>query len=240
MNAPKIKIEIWSDIACPFCYIGKEHLSLALQMFDYKNYVEIDWRSFILDPTLPEKTSMGLFESLSDSKGMPMQQVMDMTAYVRSMGSEAGLDLQFHKVVPVSTRKAHLLLQKAKSEGKGSQMKERLFQAYFTEGLDLCKEEVLCRVGKDLGLSDEETLSGLNSPEQVSALEHDLDAARQMNIRGVPFFVFNGKYAVSGAQPVHVFNDALANAYNEWLQELPESDKVYLEGAVCRPAGKCD
>ncbi len=234
-----MKIEIWSDVACPFCYIGQAHLMEALSTFPEKDKIEIEWKSFILDPTLPQQTDDDLFTVLSERKGMPMEQVMQMTAHVENMASKAGLQLNFKKTVPVNTLKAHALLQLAKEKGKGNEAKQRLFKAYFEEGANLGKDGVLIALGKDLNLAEAELKNALSSDAYRLKVQGDVNTARQLGVSGVPFFVLDGKYSISGAQPTATMKQALAQAFAEWNSAAKPSTAV-VEGAACKPEGDCD
>lgn len=234
-----MKIEIWSDVACPFCYIGQAHLMEALSTFPERDKIEIEWKSFILDPTLPQQTDDDLFTVLSERKGMPMEQVMQMTAHVENMASKAGLQLNFKETVPVNTLKAHALLQLAKEKGKGNEAKLRLFKAYFEEGANLGKDEVLMALGKDLNLAEAELKNALNSDAYRLKVQGDVNTARQLGVSGVPFFVLDGKYSLSGAQPAATMKQALSQAFAEWNSAAEPSTAV-VEGAACKPQGDCD
>ncbi len=241
-STQKMKIEIWSDVACPFCYIGQAHLRKALAEFPEKEQIEIEWKSFVLDPTLPDDTAQDLFTSLSERKGMPLNQVMQMTTRVEQMGMQAGLNMNFQSAKPVNTAKAHQLIQLAKAQGVGDAAEERLFKAYFEEGANIAKNEVLVELGKDVGLQAEQILMALNSAEFAAKAQHDIQEARALGINGVPFFRLNGKYGLSGAQPVSAMQQALAQAFSEWKSEnLTKASKAEtILGASCKPEADCN
>jgi protein disulfide-isomerase len=239
-NITKMKIEIWSDVACPFCYIGQEHLNKALSSFPERQNIEIEWKSFILDPTLPENTEKNLYEMLSEQKGMPLTQVMEMTRQVKNMAANAGLELNFDDAKPVNTRKAHRLIQLAKSENLGAEMEARLFEAYFTEGANVADTETLISLGTQAGLDKEKIRQALISAEFDAMIDQDLLEARQLGVRGVPFFLIDEKYALSGAQPVSVFVESIGKAYAEWKVSQPSGSLELKEGPVCKPSGECD
>lgn len=233
---PVMKIEIWSDVACPFCYIGRAHLMEALEKFDHSNAVEIEWKSFILDPTLPSSTDRDLYSSLAERKGMPMEQVMQMTEGVTSMAAKAGLSLNFDKAKPVTTFEAHKVLQLAKRSNLGDAVKLRLFRAYFEEGANPADVETLVRLGTEAGLKAGDIRAALSDPAFAEAVNRDVAEARSMGISGVPYFVIDRKYALSGAQPSAAMLGALQQAYGE-----KESTKVaQTEAASCNPEGDCD
>jgi len=204
-----MKIEIWSDVACPFCYIGKKHLELALEKLGYENKVEITWKSYLLDPSLPDIPVTNLYESLSLKKGLSIEKVREMTANVEQMAKNVGLFPNFATTLPVATLNAHKLLQLANIEGFGTKTKERLFKAYFVEGLNIANKEVLTELGLDCGIKQSLLVDLLENPTISERLNSDLYEAQTLGISGVPFFLIEDKYAISGAQPVDVFINAM-------------------------------
>lgn len=212
-----MKIEIWSDVVCPFCYIGKRHLEIALRDAQLIDQVEVEWKSFQLDPNADAYVGQHLHDYLAESKGMSREQAAELSAQVAERGAAVGIDFNFDQAIVANTRLAHHLLHLAKKEGEGNAyvMKERLFKAYFTEGMNLNEKSTLLSLGKEMGLEERTMLSYLDSAEADEAFHSDLSVARQFGIRGVPFFVFNRKYAVSGAQPVQSFIDVLRKVAEE-------------------------
>jgi protein disulfide-isomerase len=237
----KMKIEIWSDIACPFCYIGQAHIMEALADFPQRDFIQIEWKSFILDPSLPLDSEEDLYSSLSERKGISMQQVQQMTANVKQMAQQAGLTLDFDNVKPVATSEVHKVLQLAKQKGLGNAAKQRFFEAYFKEGANIADHETLKALGAELGLQADEIQAALTSPEMQAAVERDLAEARSIGINGVPYFVLDRKHAMSGAQPVGSMRAALDQAFEAWQQSQPASAKIAeTQGASCTPKGDCD
>lgn len=235
----KIKVEIWSDVVCPFCYIGKRHFENALQSFEGKDDVEIIWKSFQLNPDQVTDTSITIYESLSKSKGWSAEQTKNTTAHVTDMATNAGLKYDFDKIVVANTFNAHRLIQFAKTKGKGDLLEERLFKAYFTEGKNIDSVEVLATLGEECGLDKNEILSLLQSTQYETEVNQDILEASQIGVRGVPFFVFDRKYAVSGAQPAEAFLQTLQTIQKEKAAEAVPL-KNMAEGASCAPDGKCD
>jgi len=234
----KMKIEIWSDIACPFCYIGKKHLEEALENFEHTGNVEIVWKSFQLDPDFTPKQGQTLYESLAERKGWSITQTKQISQNVVQMGKTAGLLIDFDRVVPANTHKAHVLLQYAKQFGKGNEVKEALLKAYFTEGKDVGNENILTEIAKNAGLT-EFTTSVFSSENYIDKIQNDIYESRQMGVQGVPFFVVNEQYAISGAQPVKVFSNTIEKAYQDWQKSQPKSIKMAAEGNVCIPDEEC-
>ena len=203
-----MKIEIWSDIVCPFCYIGKRHLELALK--NTGRHVEIEWKSFQLDPTVTaEDAGASVVEHLAAKKGMSLEQVNGMMSHVEGMAANAGLDMKLKSSFVMNTFHAHRVLHFAKSLGKGSELKEAFLKAHFTDNVNLNEEANLIRVSVSVGLKEEDVLRVLHSNEFEEAVNEDAYTAQQFGARGVPFFVFNRESAVSGAQPVDVFEKIL-------------------------------
>ena len=203
-----MKIEIWSDIVCPFCYIGKRHLEQALK--NTGRHVEIEWKSFQLDPTVTaEDAGASVVEHLAAKKGMSVEQVNGMMSHVEGMAANAGLDMKLKSSFVMNTFHAHRVLHFAKSLGKGSELKEAFLKAHFTDNVNLNEEANLIRVSVSVGLKEEDVLRVLHSNEFEEAVNEDAYTAQQFGARGVPFFVFNRESAVSGAQPVDVFEKIL-------------------------------
>ena len=203
-----MKIEIWSDIVCPFCYIGKRHLEEAIEKTG--KTVEIEWKSFQLDSSVtPEDAGGSVVEHLAAKKGMSIEQVNGMMSHVESMAIEAGLDMKLRTSFVMNTFHAHRILHLAKSLGKGAELKEAFLNAHFTDNVNLNEEVNLIRVAVSVGLNEEDVLHVLHSNEFEEAVNEDAYTAQQFGARGVPFFVFNRESAVSGAQPVDVFEKIL-------------------------------
>ncbi len=234
-----MKIEIWSDVICPFCYIGKRNFEKALTQFADKENIEVEWKSFQLDPDIPEVGNESYEEYLVKRKGMPLDQVRGMLANVTNMAKQAGLDYHFDRSVLASSQKAHLLIQFAKTKGMDSQMEERLFQAFFTEGKNIADTGTLTQLSKDIGL-DEQEVQGVFTDNRYDELKNrDIQEARSIGVNGVPFFVFDRKYAVSGAQPAEAFSEILDKSFSEWRKSNPEIKLEMVQGQRCDVDGNC-
>ncbi|MFC0186795.1 DsbA family oxidoreductase [Fictibacillus aquaticus] len=210
-----MKVEIWSDIACPFCYIGKRKFETALEDFGQSADIEIEFKSFELDPNAKKGTNMSNYEMLAAKYGMSIEQAKVTSNNVAQQARAVGLEFDFDKNILTNTKDAHRLLHLAKEKGKMIELKERILKAYFTEGLDVGDHEVLAGLAEDAGLSKEEASRVLTDGSYSAAVEHDENEARELGITGVPFFVFNRKYAVSGAQNPEHFLDVLNQVYEE-------------------------
>ena len=211
-----VSIKIWSDLMCPFCYIGKTHLNTALEQMGIKDQVEIEWKSFQLDPSVPsESVLMKDSDYFTVKKGFPADQVAQMHANVAQMGKAAGVEMNFDRTYLVNSLKAHCVLKLAKERGLANEAQELLFYAYFTEGKDLGKVEELAEVVSELGITAAEIEAGLQDQQIMQQIEADIQEAQKIGVRGVPFFVFEDKYAVSGAQPVSSFKEVFEHIQKE-------------------------
>jgi protein disulfide-isomerase len=211
-----MKIEIWSDIMCPFCYIGKRHLEKALESFSGRNQVEITWKSYQLDPTIPMSfvEPVGVYEYLADRKGWTLEQSEHMHERVVEMAASVGLTYIFDKAVVANSLLAHRVIQLAKSKGLDDVMEEIFFKAYFTDGKDLASVEVLVSLGEQAGLDEAEIRSAIASEDLAYLVSQDIQEGVNLGVRGVPFFVFDRKYGISGAEPIQVFIDTLNQTQN--------------------------
>ncbi|MET0637821.1 MAG: DsbA family oxidoreductase [Chitinophagaceae bacterium] len=235
-----MKVEIWSDVMCPFCYIGKRRFESGLAMFPQRDDIEITWKSFQLNPNLQTNTGKSINEYLADVKGWSVEEARQMNARVTEMAAGEGLTFDFDKAVITNSFDAHRVIQLAKSHGLGDEMEERLFRAYFTEGLDTSDFDTLVKLAAEAGLDPDETARVLAGKEFTEEVERDLYEARQIGVRGVPYFVFNDRYAVSGAQSGETFLGALQKSWSEWSPQPISNDRLEASGGeVCGPDGDC-
>ncbi|MEX0720168.1 MAG: DsbA family oxidoreductase [Balneolaceae bacterium] len=199
-----MKIEIWSDVVCPFCYIGKRHLELAMEQLPELD-IDITWKSFELDPQASVESAVDIYDMLAKKYGHDRKWAKQMNANVTKTAEKAGLDYDMDSVKPTNSFDAHRLLHLAKEHGKQDELEEILFSAYFTEGRYIGKKEVLQELGEKAGLEAETVRKVLNSDQYTDAVKHDIIQAKNIGVQGVPFFYINGKYGLSGAQPVETF-----------------------------------
>jgi len=230
-----MKVEIWSDVVCPFCYIGKRKFEKALNAFANKEQVEIVWKSFQLDPTTKANPGKSVTESLAEKKGWTLEQSRQINQQVTGMAKEVGLDYQMEKAVIANTFDAHRLSHLAAEKGLQDQMEERLFAAYFTEGKDIGDKDTLVALAQEVGLDATEAAEVLKTDAYSDKVQADIYEAQQVGVRGVPFFVFDSKYAVSGAQPSDVFTQVLSKVWEE--HTVTNTDAI---GGVCSPDGVCN
>lgn len=235
-----MKIEIWSDVMCPFCYIGKRNFETALEQFSDKNKLEVVWKSFQLDPSLPEVQNGSYTEHLMESKEMGRKQVEGMLDNVTQMAANVGLEYHFDKSVMVNSFKAHRMLQLSKTRGLGDEVEEILFNAFFTEGKNIADDETLVELGKEAGLNETEIRNALSDDKFSEMVKQDIQEARSIGVTGVPLFVFDRKYAVSGAQPPQAFLQTLEKSFGEWREANPEIKIEVTKGQSCSIDGVCD
>ena len=235
-----MKIEIWSDVMCPFCYIGKRNFETALADFPDKDKIEVEWKSFQLDPTVPEVATESQEDYLVKRKGMSREQVQGILANVTEMARQAGLEYHLDKSVMVNSQKAHQLIQFAKTKGLGDEVEEVLFRAFFTDGKNVADLETLKELGKEAGLDEKELESAFTDDQFKYKMNQDIQEARSIGVTGVPFFVFDRKYGVSGAQPPQAFLDTLSKSFTEWRKENPEIKLEMSQGQSCSTDGTCD
>ena len=232
----KIRVDVWSDIACPWCYIGKRHLEAALEKFPHKDAVEVVWRAFELDPSAPPERDpkVSYAERISRKYGSSREEAAGMVKRMTDVAAEDGLEFRFDKIRTGNTFDAHRVIHFAREQGKQDAVKERLLRAYMTEGELMSDHETLVRLAAEAGLDAEQVRALLASDAEVKSVRADEDEARQLEVSGVPFFVIGGKYAISGAQPAQLIRRALDKAY-EAVADRPVV--IAGEGETCGPDG---
>ena len=235
----KMKVEIWSDVMCPFCYIGKRRFEDALGQFAHKDRIEIEWKSFQLNPDLKTDPSININQYLADKKGWTLDYAQSMNEHVTEMAAQVGLTYDFDKAVVANSFNAHRVSHLAKKHGLGDAMEEALFNAYFTNGKNIDNKETLIELGVSVGLKAEDIKQTLDSNDFADAVKHDIAEAQYLGIQGVPFFVMNNKYGVSGAQAVPVFAETLEKSFGDWQLENAKPKLTVIEGESCTPDGDC-
>jgi predicted DsbA family dithiol-disulfide isomerase len=207
-----MKIEIWSDVICPWCYIGKRRFETALADFAQRDEVEVIWRSFELDSKAPRQQPGTLVEMLASKYRVSPQAAAAMNARVSGVAAEIGLEYHLEKARPGNTFDAHRLLHFAVARGLGDRATERVMHAYFSEALPVGDRAALARLAPEFGITEADALAMLESDAYADAVRSDEARAAGFGINGVPFFVFDEKSGISGAQPVEVFVEALQQA----------------------------
>lgn len=210
-----MKIEVWSDIVCPFCYIGKRKLEEALAEFPHKEEVEVEFKSYQLDPNTPLYTGQDFYESMALKFGS-VEQSKQMMVGIKEQGKLEGLDLQFDTMKPTNTFDAHRITKFAKEHGKDADITEKLLYANFTESKDVGNIEVLASIAEEVGLNKAEALAVLEDKETYAKEVHaDIAEAKQLSVTSVPYFIFDRKYAIKGAQPAEAFTEVLNKVWEE-------------------------
>lgn len=211
-----MKIEVWSDFVCPFCYIGKRRLEEALSQFPHRDQVEVEFKSFELDPNSPKYSGESIHEVLAAKYRMSLEEAKQANQGVGQQAAGVGLTYHFDTMKPTNTFEAHRLAKYAKEHGKEAEVTEKLLHAYFTEGKNIGDYETLADIAEAAGLDRQ---GALNALQDQSAYSNDVrideGIAQQYGISGVPYFVINQKYAISGAQPTATFSGALQQVWQE-------------------------
>jgi predicted DsbA family dithiol-disulfide isomerase len=205
-----LTVEIWSDVVCPWCYIGKRRFEAALAEFPHE--VETVWRSFELDPGAPATREHSASEHLAAKYGMSLEQAQASHAQMTALAAREGLEYHFETARGGNSFDAHRLIHFAAAHGKQAEAQERVMRAYFTEGVAIGDREELVRLAADLGLDPDEARSVLDSDAYADAVREDERLAQRIGIDGVPFFVLDRRYGVSGAQPAEILVQALEHA----------------------------
>ena len=235
----KMKIEVWSDIMCPFCYIGKRRYELALKDLPFADQVELEWKSYQLSPDLKTDLSTNVYAYLAKHRQMPIEQAKAVSDQITASAATVGLTYDFDKAVVANTFRAHEFAHFAKQHGKQDAAEERLFKAYFTEGKNVDDVAVLKALATEIGLDGQALEKALNDRTYEDAVREDVYEAQQVGVRGVPFFVYNRKYGISGAQDESVFRQTMEKAFDEWQKENTKLNLEVVEGPSCGPEG-CD
>lgn len=232
-------VEIWSDVMCPFCYIGKRKFEHALNEFAHKDQVNVVWKSFQLNPDMKTEPGKNINQYLADVKGWSLDEAKRMNDRVTAMAREVGLSYDFDKAVVANSWDAHRLIQLAKKHNLGDAAEERLFRAYFTEGRDTSDHATLLELGTGIGLDAVEVQQMLDSNQFAEAVSRDVYEAQQVGARGVPFFVLDRRYAVSGAQQPETFLGALDTAWSAWEKANSLVVQGPTDGPACSPGEVC-
>lgn len=228
-----MKIEVWSDFSCPFCYIGKTIFEETLNKFEHKDKIEVIYKSYQLNPNAPFETNEDSYTVFSKTKGVSLNEAKNMFMQTVVRAKEVGLTFDYDNMKMTNTFKAHRLAKWARTLGAESQISQKLFDGYFTKGLNINDNAVLLDIVKSLNLDVEAAKKVLESDSFKDEVESEIADATQIGVRGVPFFVLDRKYAVSGAQPAEMFKSAIEQAYKEAnpFQTLGSDDEV------CGPDG---
>ena len=210
-----LKVQIWSDVMCPFCYIGKRRIEGALANFKHKEQVEIEWKSFQLDASFKSSPEDNIVNHLAIKYGKDKTWAQEMVDNMTQNAKDSGLDFHFEKAILANSHNAHRLLHFAKKHQLGNALKELLLKAYLTDGKDVDDLETLILLGEEVGLDKKEVAEVLHSDKYSQEVHEDIAMAQEIGVQGVPFFVLDNKYAISGAQPEETFLKALEQTWEE-------------------------
>ncbi|HLW02257.1 MAG TPA: DsbA family oxidoreductase [Ktedonobacterales bacterium] len=210
-----MKVEIWSDVVCPWCYIGKRRFESALAQFEHRDQVEVVWRSFQLDPQAPQHGEQKTVDMLAEKYGVSAAQAMKMQERVSTLAAEEGLEYHLDQTRHENTFDAHRLIHLAATHGLQAEAEERFFHAHFTEGKALGNNEALTQLAAEIGVPEDEARATLDSDAYADAVRADIRRARAFGVQGVPFFAIDEKYGVSGAQPAELLKDVLEQAWTD-------------------------
>jgi predicted DsbA family dithiol-disulfide isomerase len=230
----RLRIDIWSDIACPWCYVGKRRLERALASFPERAAVDVVWRAFELNPAAPvrESNETSYAARLARKYGSSVAEAQSRINQLVAVAREDGVNMDFEHIIPGNTFDAHRVLHFAHEQGLQDAVKERFLRGYLTEGEAIGERDVVARLAVDAGLDSERVSALLASDTHASDVRADEAEAQRLGIHGVPFFVI-GRYALSGAQPAELFSRALGQAW----AEIEQRPVAFAEGAVCGPDG---
>ncbi len=230
-----LRVDVWSDIACPWCYVGKRRLERALSEFAERDAVSVVWRAFELDPSAPRAlgSPTPYAARLARKYGTSLPQAQAMIERMVQVGAVDGIAFDFETIRPGNTFDAHRVLHLARDLGLQDELKERYLRGYLSEGRAIADHQVLASLAAEVGLDPERVAALLASEDFAADVRADEEQARKHGIQGVPFFVFAERYAVSGAQPAELLGQVLERAWTE-LEAEPEA---FAEGAACGPDG---
>lgn len=238
----KMKIGIWSDIACPYCYIGKRKLENALEQFPHKNDIELVWHSYELDPDLPKQpTGQSVYSYFAKKYDMTEAEARSAQARVAVLAKETGLNYDFDSLVVANTSDALRLVKLAGEYGLATDAEEVLFEAYFVKGLDISSRKVLVQLGAKIGLKEADITQMLDSEKYLADIKKDIEySENELNLEYIPFYVFNGKQVVQGSIAPEDYLNVLNEAYADWEQNGMSSERgEIISGQSCSIDGVC-
>lgn len=238
----KMKIDIWSDIACPYCYIGKRKLEMALAQFPYKNNVELVWHSYELDPDLPkEALESKIYGYFSMKYGVSINEAHLTMEKTARLAKEVGLDYNFDNLIVANTSDALRLVKLANELNLATEAEEVLFDAYFVKGKDISDRDTLIELGTKIGLNKDQIVSMLDSKKFLAEIKKDIEySENELNLEYIPFYLFNNKEIVEGSIAIEKYLEVLNKAYAEWEQNGVATEKgEIISGQSCSIDGVC-
>ncbi len=236
-----MKIEIWSDIACPFCYIGKRKLEAALAQFPHKDKVELVWNSYELDPELPkEALESKIYGYFADKHNMSVNEAHETMERTAALAKEVGLNFDYDNLIVANTSDALRLVKLAKESGLATEAEEVLFDAYFAKGEDVSDKNVLVKLGTKIGLKEDDILKMLDSDKYLNEIKKDIAYSENvLNLEYIPFYVFNNEQMVQGSIPVEDYLEVLTKAYADWEKGISNNSGEIISGKSCSIDGIC-
>lgn len=245
MEEVALKVEIWSDVVCPWCQVGKRRFEAALGRFAHRDEVEVRWKSFELDPGAHSQTADGPDDQgdyagrLARKYGISRTGAQQMLDTMTAAAADEGLDFRFEKAIKANTFDAHQVIHLAGEQGVQDAVKERLLRAYFSEGEAVGDRSVLARLGAEAGLDGDEVLRALDEQRYACAVRNDEAEASRLGISAVPFFVVDAKYGIPGAQPPEQILQVLQQAWVEAhpLTVVGATGNTTSQGPACGPDG---
>ena len=244
MHPVKMKIEVWSDIMCPYCYIGKLNYEKALEQFQYKDQVEIEWKAFQLNPDLPGKgQGIPVMDYLRNTAGLPEENVKKMNEQIAALAKECGVTSNLHNAIAANSLDAHRLVKLAATKGLDSEVMFLLSKAYFEEAKDYSDHKVLTEIAVSAGMEANEVEELLGNDDYAYEVKQDIQEAGNLGFDTVPTFLFNRKHALVGSQPSGAFLKILQKAFFKWQkQDLPQMEEALdvTKGKSCAADGTCE
>lgn len=210
-----MKITIWSDFVCPFCFIGQAHLDKALETFEYKDDVEIEYKSYLLMPDMEYQPGVSYYEFFADKFGVPVEKAKEQLKQQADTAEGSGVIMNHDIAKPANTFDGHRVFQYAEEQGKGTEFFKRFYAAHFTEGEIISDTDAIVRMSEEVGLDGGAVRDIVENGKNTDKVEQDIAQAQKLGVQGVPFFLVNDKYSISGAQPVELFQQALNQIWEE-------------------------
>lgn len=238
----KMRIEIWSDIACPYCYIGKRKLENAIALFPHKDNIELVWHSYELNPALPKRAlDKSFYAYFAESHGITESEAKSEMKKVIDLAKETGLNYDFEHLIVCNTSDALRLVKLARERDLATEAEEVLFKAYFIEGKNVSDRNTLTLLGIEIGLNKDDIVQMLESKKYVDEIAKDIEySENELNLEYIPFYLFNNKYIIQGSIPTDEYLEILTKAYSEWEKNGVANEKGdIISGQSCSIDGVC-
>ena len=240
MAEKKMKVEVWTDIMCPYCYIGKKHYEKALSRFEHADEVELQWKAFQLNPDLPGNGQGIPVAEYLTNMGMSEESLKQMYNGIEQLAKEAGVKFNLPNAIAANTRDAHRLIKLAAQKGTDNIVVTLLGKAYFEDGLDYSDPDLLISIGKEAGLDEAEVRKMLASDDFLYEIKQDMQEAANLGFDTVPTFLMDRRQAIIGSEPVDLFVNVLNKAYNDWKNRSEKEKLSVTKGKSCSADGVCE